>query len=322
MSAVLVTGATTPAGSAMVTHLLDLPRVTHVLAVAIEEEPAGLPESPKLTYLPVDLTRYRSVHGLLFGPVCDLGIDTIVHGALHRSLRGARRKLHALNVESTRELLFHAERHPTVRRFVYRSFAEVYQVSPNEPDLIDEDHPLDLSPEAPQRVRDRLEADITVCTHMGLSPLHIVVLRFAETLAPQSGSQLWDYLKTRVCLRPFGFDPMINLLTFEDLARAVGLALACPGQGVFNIPGADTLPLSLLIERFGCTGLPVPGPLLTPFYSVRARVFDTEFHYAMNRQRFHFGGVLDGTRAWRELGYRPEHPMRWPDMTAKTQDTF
>ena len=32
----------------------------------------------------------------------------------------------------------------------------------------------------------------------------------------------------------------------------------------------------------------------------------------MNLRRFHFGGVLDGTRARTELGFAPRTPVRWP----------
>jgi hypothetical protein len=32
----------------------------------------------------------------------------------------------------------------------------------------------------------------------------------------------------------------------------------------------------------------------------------------MNFRRFHFGGVVDGTRARDILGYVPQVPVRWP----------
>ena len=42
-----------------------------------------------------------------------------------------------------------------------------------------------------------------------------------EALAPGTGSQLYDYLESPVCLRPAGYDPMVNLLTIEDAALAL-----------------------------------------------------------------------------------------------------
>jgi UDP-glucose 4-epimerase len=275
--------------------------------------PAALEvKSPRLVYERVDLTRPRQVRELLFGPVKRLALTHLIHTALHRSAADTGPRVHALNVASTRELLDGAERHPTLRHFVFRSHADVYRIDPRHALLLDEQDPLDLSAQAPQRVRDRVEADVTVCTRLGLSPLSITVLRCAEILAPNMGSQLHDYLASRVCLRPLGFDPMLNLLTLEDAARAMVLALKAQTNGIFNVPGADTLPLSRAIALWGKVGLAVPGPLLAPLYAVRASTLGMEFRYDMNHRRFHFSAILDGRRAQRVLGYRPEHAIRWP----------
>jgi len=170
---------------------------------------------------------------------------------------------------------------------------------------------LDFEPSSPQWVRDRVEADLTVCAHLG-SPLSIAVLRCAEILAPASGSQLWDYLSSRVCLRPLGFDPMLNVLSPEDAATAVIAALHSRGAGAFNIPGLDTLPLSRAIAESLRTDIPIPGPLMAPLYGLRRRLAGFDFRYDMNVRRFHFGGVVDGTHARDALGYRPRVEVSWP----------
>jgi UDP-glucose 4-epimerase len=311
---VLVTGATTPLGAALAAALLDDDAVEHVLALGAEPHAAGrLPDDRRLTYLAVDLTRARAVHDVVHGPARQLGITAVVHGPLHRSARDQGRRVHALNVESTRQLLLACEGHPTIRRFVVRSSAEVYQVRPSEPNLVDEDQPLDFDPGAPQWIRDRVEADQIACSRAGLSSLSIAVLRCSEVLAPEVGSQLWDYLASRVCLRPLGYDPMINILSVADAVVALRCALAGDqAQGVFNVPGADTLPLSAVIRRRGRIDLPLPGPLLAPLYRLRTWTVGFEFRYDLNLRRFHFGGVLDGQRAAARLGYRPRHPALRP----------
>ena len=310
---VMVTGATTPFGGALVGELLASPAVEHVLAIGLEPVPVHLPEeSRRLSYRGMDLTRRRSAHDLLFGTAHHLGIDCVVLGSLHRCTRDRGRRVHAINVEATRELLLMCERHPTIRHFVFRSAADVYAVSHVEPNLLDEDQPLEFDPSGPQWLRDRVEADLTVCSRMGMSSLRIAVLRCAEVLAPESASQLWDYLESRVCLRPLGFDPMINLLTQADAARAVLLAMGRGAQGVYNIPGADTMPLSRIVRGFRRASVPVPGPLLAPLYRLRTRTVGFEFRYDLNMRRFHFGGILDGSRARAWLGYAPEHHLVWP----------
>ncbi|MDQ3034980.1 MAG: NAD-dependent epimerase/dehydratase family protein [Myxococcota bacterium] len=307
---VLVTGATTPFGRALITDLLSRSEVEAVLAVALEREWTG-PRDPRIRYLPCDLTRSRNLRDLLFGPARDLGITSVVHSAHHRSVRAHGRRVHALNVETTREILQLAERHPTIRRFVYLGSAEIYRIEPELPALIGEDHPIEMSPEMPQRLRDRVEADMTVCTRMGLSPLSIAVLRVAEIFAPYSGSQLHDYVASNVCYRPLGYDPMLDVISIADAVRATVRALGVTAQGVFNIPGADVLPLSAAIEAAGRIGIPVPGPIIRPLYAARALLRDTEFTWPLNRWRFRWSGVLDGTRAATTLSYTPQTPT-WP----------
>lgn len=248
MRSVVVTGATTPFGRALVAALLARRDLASVIAVGAERTwPDAV--DPRLDYVAADLTRSRSLRDLLFGRARDRGTDVVVDAAHHRSLRARGARAHALNVEATRELLTLAERHPTIERLVYVGSSEIYRVEAELPALIAEDHPLDMSPRLPQRARDRLEADLTVCARMGLSPLSIAVLRLSEIVAPDSGSQLYDFLSSRVCYRPLGHDPMLDVISIPDGVDAVVRACGSTAQGVFNVPGADVLPLSVAIEK-------------------------------------------------------------------------
>jgi UDP-glucose 4-epimerase len=304
MTSVLVTGATTPFGLALVESLSRAPSIAHVLAVGREARfPARA--SSKLTYVPLDLTRERDVRDLLFGPARALNVETVVHGAHHRSVRTHGRAAHALQVEATRQMLELAERHPSIRRFVYTSSAEVYRRGAGLPAVISEESAVELSRDMPQRLRDRVEADLTVCARSGLSRCEMIVLRFAELLAPDCGSQLADYLGSRVCLRALGFDPMIEALSLEDAVRATEAAITSTALGVVNVPGADVLPLTAAIEAAGRTALAVPSSTLELLYAARAVSRRTEFTWRMNRWRFRWGGVLDGSRARDVLGYVP-----------------
>ena len=306
----LITGATTPLGHAFVDTLTSSNDCSLVLAVGHEARPAR-PWRSNVVYRCCDLTRGREVRDLICGDAVEHNIDTVVHMAQHRTTRDSGRKVHAQNVTATRELLLRCTDHPAIRRFVHRSFAEVYALEHTTSDLLDEDAALDFDPAAPQWLRDRLEADLMVCAHFG-GPLQIAVLRCAEIFAANSGSQLWDYLSSRVCLRPLGFDPMINVLSLEDAVAAIAAAARSTHTGVFNIPGADTLPLSRAIAETVRLDIPVPGPLLAPLYGLRRWIAGFEFRYDLNLRRFHFGGVIDGARARRLLGYVPSHPVQWP----------
>lgn len=307
----LVTGASTPLGLAIVERLRTLPEVSFVLAVGRERRPDTIIDDRRMRYLGADLLHERSAHDLVWGAARHHLVDTVIHAAQHRNVRDEGRVVHRQNVDSTRTLLLACNDHPSIRRFVLRSFAEVYATPPAATHLLTEDDPLDFAPDAPQWVRDRVEADLTACAHVG-GALNTAVLRCAEILAPRSGSQLWDYLQSRVCMRPFGFDPVINVLSLDDAATAFVAAAVSVATGPYNIVGADLLPLTQAIRESGRVDVPVPGALMAPLYQLRRGLAGFEFRYDLNARRFHFGGVLDGTRAREQLGYIPQARVAWP----------
>ncbi len=309
----MVTGAGAPLGEQLVRQLLDDSRIGHILAVSgYPVDAFPISQSKRLSVVQVNLSRSRQVHRLLFENARDLKIDVVIHTAMHLSATDEGERVHAYNVESIRHLMALCERHPTIKRLVLRSASAVYQVQRDLPVLIAEDHPLNMAGQAPQWVRDRIEADLSACVRMGMSSLQIVVLRMAEVLAPGTGSQLYDYLQSPVCFQPAGFDPMINLLSSKDAVSAMTAAIDSEQQGVFNIPGADTLPLSIAIQSWGRLGLPAIDSILTPLYRIRRRLTGHDFRYGMNRRWFIYSGVLDGRRAQEVLGYVPSHPIDWP----------
>lgn len=307
MTVVLLTGVTTPLGTALAKALVEDPEVQQVIGVGIEQSPPAEPANDSFVYECWDLSKERNIRHMLFGSCRERGVTHVIHSAFHRSPRAEGGHIHRLNVESTRHLLRFCERHPTIHRFVFRSDVEVYRHDHLHPTLLREDQPLELSRDTKQRVRDRVEADLTVCTRMGLSSLSICVLRLAELLAPESGSQLYDWLLSRIAIRPLGYNPMVNLLSLEDAVAALVAGVKGEAQGVFNVPGFDSLPLKRLAELAGVRPVALPGPMLAPLYRWRERVRKTEFTYDMNDGRFHTSDLLDGTRARLELGYEPQH---------------
>lgn len=313
---VLVTGASSPVGEQLVQRLLEDPSIGNIVAVCDKGHPFSLPHHDQITPVEISMHSQRHLHGVLFGVAEEKKIQVVIHTAQTTSATEEGEKVHAQNVEALRNLINFAERHKTIKRLIIRSCVSVYQVQRDLPALITEDHPLNMSAGAPQWVRDRVEADCTACARMGLSALQIVVLRMAEILSIGCGSQIFDYLQMPVCLRPIGFDPMLNFLTIEDAAMALQKSIHTEFQGVFNIPGKDSLPLSEVINRWGRPSIALPETAIYWLYRLRRKVRDAEFRYGMNRRRFHYSGILDGSRAQRKFSYTPKYSIQWPIMDA------
>ena len=310
---VLITGGDTPIGERLARTLLSDSRVDRILVICGGDPSLHpLADNDRVQTMQVDLVRARRGREMLFGPARDQQIHVVVHLAMHRSTKARGSRAHAFNVEALRGIMSLAERHPTIERLVLRSDAAVYRSRRDLPVLVGEEHPLNIGVDVPQWVRDRVEADVTACARMGLGKLHVMVLRMAEVLAPGTGSQVFDWLESPVCFRPAGFDPMINLLSLEDATSALQKAIFSDRQGVFNVPGADTLPLSACIRAWGRIGIPVAEVAMGPLYRIRSKVSGKDFTYGINRSRFHFSGVLDGARAREVLRYVPAYPIDWP----------
>jgi len=121
---VLVTGASTPVGRALFDALSRDARVERVVAVI---PPSSRPfeeahENDRVGWVTADLTRERDIRSLVFGVARNDRIDVIVHLAAHRAARDVGPDIRAQNVKSTHLLIDLAERHPSIRRFVLRSF--------------------------------------------------------------------------------------------------------------------------------------------------------------------------------------------------------
>jgi UDP-glucose 4-epimerase len=303
---VLVTGGETPLGSAIAAGLSDASDFDRVWCAHAAGASGVPPDSKRLRHVLLETAHPRSVRDVLLGE--DLrNVRVLVHVPSPVVARDRRPDDVSPMVATTQLLLLAAEQHPHIARVVMLSSADVYRIESSEPMLIDEDHPLELSPKAAAAVRERVEADLVACARIGVSRLHVAVLRCSEILAPGVGGKLLDYLSSRVCLRPLGFDPMLNVLSLDDATAAVRLAAASSEPGVFNVPGADTLPLSELIHETGRLDVPVPGPALSSLYALRAVVTPFRFHYEPQRKLFHLGAILDGRRAQCVLGYSPAH---------------
>jgi UDP-glucose 4-epimerase len=246
VTGVLVTGATTPLGCHLVAGLAAKAPIS---ARCSRSEQKRSPRRRSTRGRRVwftngwTWTRAREIQQLLFGPAKKLRLSCLIHTALHRSATDDGPRVHALNVDLTRELLDAAERHPSLKHFVFRSHGDVYRIDPRRAVLLDEQDTARLFRLMRRSACAIGGSGVSVCTRMGLSRLSITVLRCSEILAPEMGSQLHDYLASRVCLRPFGFDPMLNLLSLEDAVRALMLALESDSRRDLQRAGADTLPL-------------------------------------------------------------------------------
>jgi UDP-glucose 4-epimerase len=106
-----------------------------------------------------------------------------------------------------------------------------------------------------------------------------------------------------------GFDPMVQLIHEEDVARALQLATRAGVRGVYNVVGPGELPLSAVLRELGRAPIPVPHliarPLLDKLFQYRLAGFPSA-----ELDHLQFLCTVDGSRAERDFGFRPSYTLR------------
>jgi UDP-glucose 4-epimerase len=154
-----------------------------------------------------------------------------------------------------------------VQKLVVLSSSYVYGAFPENPYFMDEDHPLSASRSYPE-IRDLVEVDTLASAFLWRYPhIRTCVLRPVNVLGYYVHSMIAQYLRERWVPTVMGFDPMMQFIHEEDVSEAIALALEHGLQGVFNVVGPGEVPLHTAIRECGGRALPLPEPLLRPFFS-------------------------------------------------------
>jgi UDP-glucose 4-epimerase len=231
--------------------------------------------------------------------------DAIVHLAVHAGFRLAPAERHRLNLEGTTKIIGLAATHG-VHKVVVASHASVYGALADNPYFMTEEYPPRVGQTVPE-MQDLVTADLLASNFMWQHPeIAIVVLRPVHALGPTSRGVLATLLRREWVPTVLGYDPMVQIIHEDDVARAFTAALTDGVRGVFNVTGAGELPLSVLIEEAGCTNRPVP-----------------ELAFKLLRGRFGLPEVasgavdfikhpclIDGTKFREATGFAPKRGLR------------
>ena len=296
---VLVTGVARWWGALLVQRLVEDPRVDEVIAIDTSDPRHDLGDAD---FLKLDIR-----HSLVGKLVRAVGIDTVVHTQTTiDSLDRDARRAHETNVIGCLNLLAGLAGDDTpVRRVVLKSSAHVYGSSPHQPRRLTEEQRLEAD-STHSFVRDIVEAETNLADFAVRNPgVETVSLRFANSLDPEAPEPLALYFDLPLVPTIAGHDPVFQLIHREDAVDALALATLGAGRGAYNVAGANTRPLSSLLEGAG----KLHAPLLPPAgaWLISAALAQLGLA-ALSPQLFdllRWGRTLDTTRARRELGFRP-----------------
>jgi 1-acyl-sn-glycerol-3-phosphate acyltransferase/nucleoside-diphosphate-sugar epimerase len=160
-----------------------------------------------------------------------------------------------------------------------------------EDERLPTDHPIALAwRELERRVAERLP--------------EVVILRPAPVAIRDGQDYLNRLLRSRTAVVPAGYDPALQILSPEDLAEAVRLALERGAAGaVYHVAPAGAVPVRGALRLAGTRRVGLEAGLQRPFRALASRLGwgDPPAQLDLLRQ----STTVSGARIARELGFEP-----------------
>ncbi len=301
---VLVTGATGGFGKLLIRQLEENPKVKKIIGLSKEDfddEEVEFDDDQKFDLFVGDTRKKRVEEVFQRNP----GIDVMVHMAYDNSPDHAAREVEETNVFGTLRMIRLARKYG-VKKFVYKSPTIVYGANPDNPALLTEDMPLRGDRES-ATIRNKIETDMTcqMNMHPGILP-RILILRCCAIVGNDVRAPMNTLFKGDFVPMVMGFDPMFQVMHQDDVTQALELAVTNEdAEGIFNIAGKRTEPLTEVIHRFGKKSLPLPEIGLKTFY--KFYFYSKRQHsFPFNLDFLKFTFAVDTTRAREVLGYEPK----------------
>jgi UDP-glucose 4-epimerase len=185
--------------------------------------------------------------------------DLLIHiGRIGSTSTQTREVRFEQNVYGTRNLLHLGLTHG-ISKFIVLSTHLVYGAMRDNPLYLREDEPLRASETCPE-LFDAIELDLETRAFLWRHrSVRTVLLRPAHILGPHAQHALATLMRAPYCPKLIGFDPLLQFVHEDDIARAIELASSNDIFGVYNVAGEGVIPYSRAIELAGSTPMPIPS---------------------------------------------------------------
>ncbi len=311
---VLITGVTSVIGRQLAEKLMHDKKIDSIIGISRDPRPYYFDDfnSKKFHYKQVNILKPRELTNLFLDDAFkDAKIDTVCHMAFMHRPEDTTREAHELNVEGTKNLLDKCLETPTIRKFIFKSSANVYKIRPFNSVRLKETDDLNFDTNVDPLLKDQVDADMLCRAKMDNKRMKIVILRPSATIGRNVHTFMNTYLESSVCLNVAGYNPMINLIHVKDVIRAIQIAIHKNVQGIFNIAGKETAPLSDFAHLCGAMTFTVPQTLVVPLGLLAKQLGLSKFDPRTNIDRIKYAALLDTAKAKDVLGFEPQHHIKF-----------
>jgi UDP-glucose 4-epimerase len=231
--------------------------------------------------------------------------DAVLHlGRIRESQKYSPQYRFQMNVIGTQKLL-ELCRTNGVKNLVILSTYHVYGAHRLNPLVIGEDAPLRASQSFPE-LSDAVEMDHAATHFMWkVREVRTTILRPTNVIGKHVRNTICSLLRSGICPRVFGFDPLMQFIDEKDLARALILALENPVPGIFNVAGEGVIALSHAIRHAQAMAVPVPPVITASLVRLLAEVSRIPFPpYLL--EFFKYPTILSDDLFRKTFGYQPK----------------
>lgn len=242
-------------------------------------------------------------------------IRAVVHLGIMHDPRASAAEHHSWNVAGFTKLLEYVGQF-SVPKLVVLSSANVYGPQPGNAQFLTEDTPL-LGGQNFSDIRDLIEVDMLAQSFFWKLPeTETVILRPVHILGSVHNAPS-NFLRLGTIPTVLGYDPMVQVISEDDVVRAIRLAMKPGVRGIFNVAGPEPLPLTRVVSILGRPTVKVPYTLarmlLRRMWALRLTSFPPP-----ELDHIRYVCMVDDRRARQVLGYAPTSTV---EETIRSVDT-
>ena len=232
--------------------------------------------------------------------------DAVVHLNVMHDPRTSSEEHHTFNIKGTTRVMDYCVRH-RIPKLILLSTANVYGPRAENPQFLTEDAPL-MGGTRFGEIRDLIALDMCGQSFFWKHPeVETVILRPVHIIGAVKNAPS-NYLRLKHIPRLAGFDPMIQLIHEDDVARAIIEALKPGLRGVFNVAGCMPVPLSDILSRLDANIIDFPHFLAEPTLERMWRMRLTSFP-PPEIDHLRYVCMVDDQPARQVLGYQPRFEL-------------
>jgi len=231
--------------------------------------------------------------------------DAVLHlGRIRESQKVSSHYRFQMNVIGTQKLLDLCAANG-VKDLIVMSTYHVYGAHRTNALHLTEESPLRASLSFPE-LADAVELDHVATTFMWKNrDVRTTVLRPVNIIGKHVRNTICTLLRSGLCPKIVGFDPLMQFIDEKDAARALILALESKVSGAYNVAGEGVIAYSHSIKTANAVAIPIPPFGTASVVRMLESMSKIGFpHYLMDY--FKYPAIVNDSAFRRQFGYRPK----------------